>query len=990
MTYGSLPEAAFDHSDAQTPRSRRSRSANDLEPVRKSCYKLALRRSCPWPHGVGFVPRAVLRLIRAAAMLTTLLVGAFAARAQTPWYEGFEGPEPTWQAAGGDAQFRVLAHQRVHDEAFTGRGCEHLAIAGNAGTHVYFAHDVGRPRVIDELLPTVRVKSDREGLQLLARVVLPRTKDPQSGRPLTTLVHGSTYTAIGRWQQLRIEEVPQQLARRTRVLRAEFGPAVDPREAYVDGILLNVYGGPGVTHLWIDDLDIGGYVVGPETAPAESSEPTTASGPSPGPPAPQADTTGWTGRRSEPGHRPASPRIELVGSVLLVDGRPFFPRIIQHRGEPLALIERLGFNTVWLDEPPSSEILDESARLNLWLVCPPPSPTQGTWPHGDPTPTTSIGPGYERVLAWDLGRRLPAGQLDALKQRAAQLRAVDRQTARPLICGPTSDLRTFSRYVDVLMVGRSPLGTSLELAQYGTWLRERPRLAQLGKALWTTVQTQPDPSVLRQWAALGLTGVSSSAAASSDQIRLLTYTAVTAGVRGLLFESQHPLDATDAATRNRALALELINLELMLMEPWLAAGDVLASVLGSQPEVHGGLLRTDRARLLVPVWSGPDAQYVPTQSAAHCVSLVVPGVPESDKAFRLVPGALEPLRPKRVTGGTRVTLDEFGLTALVLLTGEPLVISEVRQRAQAIARRAAQLQRELAAAKLQAVEHVHPQCSPGAGGEPRSVAWLAAAREGLRAADAALASRDYATAYKQAQRAMRPLRLVERADWEPAVKGLVSPVSHPAAISFDTLPAYGALAGQIASAQPRASLIEQGRFDDLETMLRAGWCHFQRSSNGVDAEAELAAAAAHSGRFGLRLAARPAAGVAPDLLIETPPCWITSPGLRVEAGQLVCIHGWVHVPTSITGSVDGLLIVDSLAGEPLAERIRQTTGWQEFTLYRMAAGSETLTVTFALSGLGEAWIDDVTIQSIPMGRPFPPPWNVGRLPAQGPVFTSQP
>ncbi len=910
-------------------------------------------------------------------MLTALVVVATAARAQTPWYEGFEGPDPTWRAAGGDAQFRVLAHHRVQQEAFTGQGCEHLAISANTGTYVYFRHDVGWPWVIDELLPTVRVKSDRQGLQLLARVVLPRTKDPQSGRPLTTLVHGSTYTAIGRWQQLRIEEVPQQLARRTRVLRAEFGPEVDPREAYVDAILLNVFGGPGVTHVWIDDLDIAGYV-GAEPESRQLPAPDTASRASS--PAPRMDTTGWTGGgRSDPGRAVPSPRIELVGSVLLVDGKPFFPRMIQYRGESLALIERLGFNTVWLDEPASLEILDESARLGLWLVCPPPSPTQGNWRDGDQTPPTSIGPGYERVLAWDLGQSLPADQLDALKQRAAQVRAADRHTARPLICGPTSDLRTFSRYVDVLMIGRSPLGTSLELRQYGTWLRERPRLAQLGKPIWTTVPTQPDPRILRQWAALGLTGPS-LAAASSEQIRLLTYTAATVGVRGLLFESLHPLDAPDATTLNRARALELMNLELTLMEPWLAAGDLVTTVPGSQPEVLGSLLRADRARLLVPVWSGPGAQFVPGQSAANCVSLKVPGVPESDNAYRLAPGALEPLRHERVAGGTRVTLDEFGLTSLVLLTGEPLVIYDLRQRANAIARRAAQLQRELAGAKLQAVEHVHQQCPLDATGEPQSLAWLAAAQQGIRAADASLGTRDYAAAYEHAQRAMRPLRLLERAHWEPAVEALVSPVSHPAAISFNTLPAYRALVGQIASTHSRASLIGEGRFDDLDSMLRAGWRHFQRASAGIDADAELASVAAHSGRFGLRLTARPAPGGDADVLIENPPCWVTGPAVRLEPGQMVSIHGWVQVPAPITGSVDGLLIVDSLSGEPLGERIHKTAGWQQFALYRMATEPETLTVTFALSGLGEAWIDDVTIQSIPLAPPLGSPLDVGRLP----------
>ena len=36
------------------------------------------------------------------------------------------------------------------------------------------------------------------------------------------------------------------------------GPSVDGREAYVERVVLNVYGGPGVTNVWIDDLEVAG------------------------------------------------------------------------------------------------------------------------------------------------------------------------------------------------------------------------------------------------------------------------------------------------------------------------------------------------------------------------------------------------------------------------------------------------------------------------------------------------------------------------------------------------------------------------------------------------------------------------------------------------------------------------------------------------------------------------------------------------------------
>jgi hypothetical protein len=61
------------------------------------------------------------------------------------------------------------------------------------------------------------------------------------------------------------------------------------------------------------------------------------------------------------------------------------------------------------------------------------------------------------------------------------------------------------------------------------------------------------------------------------------------------------------------------------------------------------------------------------------------------------------------------------------------------------------------------------------------------------------------------------------------------------------------------------------------------------------------------------------------------------------------------------------MIVDSLGGPPLAERVHETEGWQEFTLYRAATQSGPMTVTFTLTGLGTACLDDVSISLLDSG-----------------------
>ncbi len=153
-----------------------------------------------------------------------------AAAARGAWYEGFEGPDPSWRAAGGDVPCRIDRHERVSDVAHTGQRCEHFAITGDGGTCVYICHDVGQAMVIDELIPTLWIKSDRTGLQLFAEVVLPHAQDPRTGRIVSTLIAGTSYSTLGAWQQLRIDDLPRLVARKVRCLRPELGPQIDERE----------------------------------------------------------------------------------------------------------------------------------------------------------------------------------------------------------------------------------------------------------------------------------------------------------------------------------------------------------------------------------------------------------------------------------------------------------------------------------------------------------------------------------------------------------------------------------------------------------------------------------------------------------------------------------------------------------------------------------------------------------------------------------------
>ena len=690
------------------------------------------------------------------------------------------------------------------------------------------AHDIGRPRIIDDLRASIWIYADRPGIQFSAEVTLPRTIDPRSGKPLTTSVFAPAYSTAGRWQQIEIADFPRMVDRGVRILRSQSPLNIDGREAFVSRVLLNIYGGPGVTNVWTDDLEVFGFVPADGGAGNRPGPPLAVSPPGPLPGSPNARVAGAglpDPRLQSAAAGPPPREVKLAGSVLTVNDHPIFPRCIEYRGEKLAFLKQLGFNTIWLRATPPPAFLAAARQLDLWLVCPPPDP--GAAPP-DADPPAAIGPEFEPVLVWDLGHGLTGDSLDADQQRAARVRLADSRVSRPLICAPVNNLRSY-RHVNLLLIDRRPLGTSLEMSNYGAWVQRQPLLAVLGTPVWTTVQTQAGEGLRRQFAAL-TPGRAPPTVVGPEQIRLLVYTAISSGSRGLLFLSDSSLEAQDEETRQRVMALELLNLELEKIEPWAAGGTLVGTAESSQRLVSGAVLRDDRARIVMPMWLAPGSQCVAPLAAANPLNLTLPAdTPESSNIFELSTGHLEPLRHRRVAGGTQVTLDEFGLTSLLFLAQDPAIIEAVNRRAGGSGRQIAELERYLAAQKYDMVTRVYAQIGsripPPKNPSPATRTPkqdIDNALENLKFCDARLAAGDYAMASACARRAMMPLRKLERTAWEAAMSGSDSPVAIPGTSSFQALPWHWALLDRIAAMRP------------ARTVFRAATSRTSRSCGNTD------------------------------------------------------------------------------------------------------------------------------------------------------------
>jgi len=768
------------------------------------------------------------------------------------WYDSFESAQPTWQPERATGPYEILRHQRSTEQWHTGRRSEWLLIRARAGTCVFLRHEAGRAAVIEDLLPTVWVKTDRAGVQLLARVVLPAAVDPRTGKPAVVVLPGSHYTKAGQWQQLRLDNLSELLARQVRVLRAQWGPRVDATGAWLESILLEVSLGPEPVNLWIDDLDLAGFVSAGQRLPARQVRP--------------AGTIGSRIRAdTSPAARLATKRhVQMAGTTLTADGEPFFLRAIEYRGEPLEQLQQLGFNAVWLDQVASEALLAEAARLGIWLISSPPvSPNLASPQAAAAEPISSR---FDPVLAWNLGRGLSGPQFDGLQKWAEHVRPLQ------------SDHR--------LAAGRTPAGGQ----QSGTGRVRHMDLpaAAPGSAGYTGMGSNPNPAGRSAAPAASLV-----VARTHTTFERLRGTDPLAGAGGPGFGRPGiAFPVRYAAGRRRSA--DALSCPSLVIEPWAASGTLQTTAQASEPKLASAVVRAGRTRLVLPMWFDPQAQRVVGQAALSDLWLVVPGVPESVRAYELVPGRVEPLKQKRVTGGLRIAWDEFDLAAAVVLAQDPVVVEGLKRRA-AAGSLAASLQVELAQSRYQQVQQVLGEVGRRLPVPRQSGTWLKAARENLAWSARQLEAGDAAAAWLYARRAGRLLRLTERHCWQTAVAALPSPSTSPGTALFSTLPWHGRLLDRLGGSRLGPNLIEGGDFEDFHAAVAAGWVHTQQPQTGVEAFAELVGQAAHSGRNGLRLVARPVDPRESPGALEAPPVWITSGPVHLSAGTLICVYGWVQV-----------------------------------------------------------------------------------------------
>lgn len=973
--------------------------------------------------------------------------------------DGFETPRPVWRQEQTDATINLQEHERSSRAAHSGRTSERFHFTAGIGSSFFYSYPLPKVVVSEDLKVELFVRSNRVGVRLFGRVVLPKDIDPNTGQPSFVMIPGTGYENNDRWQRIELANMRPSIDRQVRVLRATTQRPVDVEGAYLERVVVNLFGGMGETEVFLDDLEISpvpGDVVAAHNKP-EAPSPTLPE-PESNPGSPKAESTNTA-------------RVKLDGMNKLLrrgsDNRDYdwLVTAIDAPEADVAQLSHFGFDVLADKVDAEPDRIKEALKWGLLLM-----PDLDATLEGKPIEPERMFaaaknfPFGEHVAFWNLGNHLGSAidlesrkvELDRIRAATAALRALPSNISHLTTAGVDGELPLFAngpKRLSIMAISPNAWGSAQEPIDTYRYLRQRRDLTALNNPegnFFAWLPASPPLSVQTSiWGrdqppAWGVPRV------QPEQLRLFTYLALAAGYRGIGFRG----DASLTTDEGRAGLIEMafLNEEIDLFESILANGkgpiplfDTFDSdppilpPLGSAPTLQvpktkelqphisikaaGIATRDHKGTLLLVTDFAGGAQFQPSQMAKHDLNITVPA-PESAQAFEISPGDVKAIEGrKQVPGGIRITIPDFGVTSLILVTTDHGMADRLLNAISGVRPRACQLAIEQARIQLRMVEETtnrliadghslydpnDPKAPPlPVGGRPPNdeERLLKLAESMIQTAQENFERMDYPLAWSEARRAGRTLRHLMHAQWskgyadmaklvspeppkpprtrqgrmtvdelkaEQAVAKnrtpmLLLPLASPPLVSYYTLPQHYIWLDWMARSFG-ANLVKGGSFDDHTALESSGWINQSYQIDGIKSNVSTVASEDEPGQRFLKLVVEPVDKRQLDSFapfLDFPAAAIRTPPIRVTAGQFLRISVLIQKANPSTAGQGGVLITDSIGGEALQFRSGGSfTKFSKVILFRRVPADGVMTVTLGLAGFGEAYFDDLKVETV--------------------------
>jgi hypothetical protein len=772
-----------------------------------------------------FVARRFIQVAVTAGMLAVLLVAAGGGAEDKPGptdvlRDGFETPSPSWQREYTDTTVKLIAQERSQRAAHEGRLSERFHFEAGPGSQFFVSYATPKIPVSDDLKAGLYVRSSRAGVQIFARIVLPSDVDPETKAPSYVLVPGTIFDQADHWQRLELLHLLPVIERQARVLRVSTRRPVRLDGAYLERVVVNLLGGPGESEVFLDELEI-------EPVPKDM-----VAGPTKADPDRKPDQPARTGAPRSRAVGTAATQIRLERNLLEKKGRdsvyhPWFPTAIDADDANPLKLRQAGFDVLVARENSDPQRLAPAISAGALIM----KHLDGATDVDGPQRLLEQMNAYplrDAVAFWHLGDRL--GRRRQSKDREAELAKIREVLSAVRQLDDVSHLTIANVDGEVPLYSRAPFGldivgiqpqfwgTSGDFLESYRYMVQRRLLtvrSNLGIPFWATIPASTPPEVMRNIWGDDPPPSWGKPPVQPTQLRLMTYLALAAGYRGLVYNGDADLTRSGGAGRALWIEMSFLNLEIDLCEQILAQNEEkirdfdvfdpdplpLPSNATQNPNRRAApvkelsprpgmlaaavpLLARKGALLLVGDFAG-GAQFQPGQLAADELTVTL-ALPEGAQAFEITPAEVRVLSRERVAVGTRITLKEFDTTSLILCTSDLTLFDRVRTQVESIRHKTVPLAIEQAEILLQLVTEINGRLAAdghefrskvdmklrrkaGIEGAPPDVPdLLASSQTSINNARAAWERQEYDVAWAEARRATRPLRIVMSGHWVQA------------------------------------------------------------------------------------------------------------------------------------------------------------------------------------------------------------------------------
>ena len=899
-------------------------------------------------------------LIRASvsvsfAMIAAVALGQTGAGVLT---DGFEGDKTAWRQEKTDNQIRLFTHERSKQFVREGATSERFQFDAGTGSGFYFSYPLPSIPITPALKVSLQARSNRPGVQLLGKVIFPKDVDPETNQPSFVLVPGTILDTPDRWQRLEMIDLPTSIERQVRVLRASTKRKVSLEGAFLDRLVVNVYGGPGETDAYVDDLRVSPVS---DAIIAARDKATDGRADQPLPPLPATDSAI---------DKPGASAFKIERNGLTRQGYPWLFSAIRADGADPAKLRRAGFDALILPVDADDETIKDAVANSLALI-----PEFAVGNEGEKLNVNRVQqlvdrfPSKGSVAFWSLGGNLGgsvnptvrAQQLQRVREVAKLLRKSS--TYSGISGGEVSGLfENYARkpdHIDLLGVRPFGWGTMQEPTETFDYLKQRSNLTALENAdtLYYCWLPMNPPAVFREaiWGrdrppSWGVPRI------QPEQLRLSVFTALAAGCRGLAFDATEEI--TLGAGRPLLIEAALLNEEVDLFEWLLAdtsksmrmlpcykpdppapppaqginAGRNPANRKEEEPPhqtIRAAAFSTKdrRGTVLLVADYASGSQYQPPQMALNDLKIDVPGQPDA-QAYEISPGDVRVLDRQRVPGGIRVTIPSFGPTSIVYVTTDGSRVEEIQRAVARVRPLAVNLLIEQAQLQYAMVSEIYQLLAEDGHKLAEGPELLSQAAGSIKDARAAQEDQEYSAAWSKARIAIRPLEILMRAQWNEAneeirntiyndklpcgptilpgekktLPRIVTPVSVPPLTSFGTLPQAWIWKDWIRKGRLSRNLLPSGDFEDGDAFKDEGWTNESFRVEGLNSAMTITNGGPGKGKRALRLSGAPTDKTQIDKLVpfvDHPVAAIRTPPIQVQEANMIRISVMINMPSRV-------------------------------------------------------------------------------------------